>query len=69
MLNSAKNHLLPEDQTMYEQILDQFEQLLQQEITDLGGDFAKDEQVVWKTILALGHAALQRIVGRQRSGC
>jgi len=53
---------------MYEQILDQFEQLLQQEITDLGGDFARDEEAVWKTILSLGHAALQRIVHRQRNG-
>jgi len=42
MLNSAKNHFLLEDQTMYKQILDQFEQLLQQEITDFGADFAKD---------------------------
>jgi len=53
---------------MYEQILEQFEQLLQQEITDFGADFAKNEQAVWKTILALGHAALERIVGRQRNG-
>jgi hypothetical protein len=68
MLNSAKNHFLLEDQTMYEQILDQFEQLLQEEITDFGADFARDEQAVWKTILALWHAALQRIVGRQRNG-
>jgi len=48
---------------MYEQILDEFEQLLQQEIADFGADFAKDEQAVWKTILALGHAALQRMLG------
>jgi len=53
---------------MYEQILDPFEQLLQQEITDFGADFARDEETVWKTILALGHAVLQRIVGRQRNG-
>ena len=58
MLNSAKNHFLLEDQTMYEQILDQFEQLLQQEITDFGVDFARDEQGVWKTILALGQVGL-----------
>ncbi len=53
---------------MYKEILDQLEQLLQQEITDFGEDFAKDEQAVWKTILALGHAALQWIVGLQRNG-
>ncbi len=68
MLNSAKKRFLLEDQTMYEQILDQFGQLLQQEITDFGGDFAKDEEAVWKTILSLGRAAHQRIVHRQRNG-
>jgi len=68
MLNSAKNHFLLEDQTMYREILDQLEQLLQQEITDFGEDFGRNEEAVWKTILSLGHAALQRIVGRQRNG-
>jgi len=53
---------------MFEQILDQFEQLLQQEIADFGVDFARDEQVLWETILAFGHAALQRIVDRQPNG-
>ena len=57
MLNSAKNHFLLEDQTMYEQILDQFEQLLQQEITDFGADFGRDEQAVLHTIRQAGLAA------------
>jgi hypothetical protein len=67
LLNSLEKRLLLEDRKMFEQILDQFEQLLQQEIVDFGVDFAKNEQVVWKTILSLGHAALQRIVNRQRN--
>jgi len=53
---------------MYEEILDQLERLLQEEITDFGVDFGRDEQAVWKTILALGHGALQRMVDRQRNG-
>jgi len=53
---------------MYEQILEQLEQLLQEEITDFSEDFGRNEEAVWKTILALGHAALQRMVGRQQNG-
>jgi len=50
---------------MYEQIINQLEQLLKQEVQDFAGDFAKSEQMVWQTILSLGHGLLQRIVDRQ----
>jgi len=47
---------------MYKQILDQLEQLLKEEMGNLGGDFAKAEQVVMQTMLSLGKGVLQRLV-------
>lgn len=53
---------------MYENILDQLEDLVKQEIKDFGADFGKNERVVWTTMLSLGHGLLQRIVNRQGNG-
>jgi hypothetical protein len=53
---------------MYEQILDQLEQLLKQEIKDFGGDFVKAEQGVMLTVLSLGKGLLQRIVDHGNNG-
>jgi len=53
---------------MYEQIINQLEQLLKQEVQNFAGDFAKSEKLVWQTILSLGHGLLQRIVDSQLNG-
>ncbi len=53
---------------MYEQILDQLEQLLKQEIRNFGGDFGQDEQAVMQMMLSLGQGLLQRVVNRQPNG-
>jgi len=55
-------------QKMNEQILDQLEQLLKEEMGNLGGDFAKAEQVVMRTMLSLGKGLLQRLVDHGSNG-
>lgn len=52
---------------MNEQILEQLEQLLKQEVGNLGGDFAEIEQLVMRKMLSSGKGVLQRLVDRGRS--
>jgi len=37
---------------MYENILDQLEDLVKQEIKNFGADFSKNERVVWTTMFS-----------------
>ncbi len=53
---------------MYEEILDQMQELLKDEIKNLGGDFDKLEQTVMKTIMSFGKGLLQRLVDSAANG-
>ena len=47
---------------MYEEILDQMQELLKDEIKNFGGDFGKLEQAVMAMMMSFGKGLLQRIV-------
>jgi len=47
---------------MYEEILDQMQELLKEEVKDFGGDFGELEQAVMKMMMSFGKGLLQRFV-------
>jgi len=47
---------------MYEEILDQMQELLKDEVKDFGGDFGELEQAVMKMMMSFGKGLLQRFV-------
>ncbi len=47
---------------MYEEILDQMQELLKDEIKNFNGDFGKLEQMVMAMMMSFGKGLLQRIV-------
>ena len=53
---------------MYEEILDQMQELLKDEIKDFSGDFGKLEQVVMAMMMSFGKELLQRVVDSCRHG-
>ena len=46
---------------MYEQILDQMQELLKDEIENFGGDFGKLEQAVMTMMTSFGKSLMQRL--------
>ena len=53
---------------MYEEILDKMQELLKDEIKNLGGDLDKLEQAVMKMMMSFGKGLLQRAVDSRRNG-
>jgi hypothetical protein len=61
--------LLPlEGKQMYEEILDQMQELLKDEIKNFEGDFGKLEQAVMEMMMSLGKGLLQRLVDSHANG-
>jgi hypothetical protein len=61
--------ILPlEGKKMYEQILDQMQELLKDEIKNFGSDFGKIEQAVMTTMMSFGKRLLQRVVDSGPNG-
>jgi len=52
---------------MYEQILDQMQELLKDEIENFGGDIGKLEQAVMTMMTSFGKGLLQRLARSRRS--
>jgi hypothetical protein len=53
---------------MYDDILDQMQELLKDEIKNFSGDFEKTEQAVTVMVMAFGKDLLQRVVDSARNG-
>jgi hypothetical protein len=53
---------------MYEEILDQMQELLKDEIKNFGGDFDKLEQVVKTMMMSFGKGLLQRLANKNPNG-
>ena len=53
---------------MYEEILDQMQELLKDEIKNFSGDFGKLEQAVMATMMSFGKGLLQRLLNCTTNG-
>ena len=57
-----------EGKKMYEEILDQMQELLKDEIENFGGDLGKLEETVMVMMMSFGKGLLQRVVDSSRNG-
>jgi len=57
-----------EGKKMYEEILDQMQELLKDEIENFGGDLGKLEQAVMTMMMSFGKSLLQRLVDKNLNG-
>ena len=57
-----------EGKKMYEEILDQMQELLKDEMKNFGDDFGKLEQAVMEMMMSLGKGLLQRLVDSNANG-